>query len=621
MTFDHPWLDLAHFLTRSDVQARICDRLCAALRKDPVEFLGLALDRVMGRRVRAHNRLNALLGSRLRVLQPDSQNSGFHEGSQVFGTSQVPAVVLGVMVDASLAAANASIATTLKSMQPFRRAIARVSIITPALVSDDRASARGRGICRLSGWSPSVHATAAQALHILLQDTAITHVLLVRAGHMVNPEGIRILLAAARSSAHVVYGDECMSWPTGSLMLPLVKGAWDEEQFMATGFAEACVLVNAEAARRCDGMQDAPMGAEVRELLLRLAHEHGADRIIHMPTVISRYHPQTYMPLPGKTREQVEEARMQVAASHLARSGACAELALQKKEGAGSIIRIRRKAGKRAPLATIVVPTRDRLDLLQPCISSIRQMTRHVPYQILVVDNGSIERQTLDWLREQQQQGILDVLRDDGPFNFSRLNNRAACEAQGDILVFLNNDTEVLAPDWLQALLAQAMRPEVGAVGAKLLYPNGTVQHAGVCVDMKNAPYHVHQFMPSSHPGYMHRLRMPQRFLAVTAACMAVQRRKFLAVGGFDEKGLPVTLNDIDLCLKLEQRGWQNIWEPAALLLHKESASRARDRLPSQRQRWLKELRIFRQRWQECYPTDPYCPPQMRTSGGALPSR
>jgi GT2 family glycosyltransferase len=198
-----------------------------------------------------------------------------------------------------------------------------------------------------------------------------------------------------------------------------------------------------------------------------------------------------------------------------------------------------------------------------------------------------------------------------GPFNFSALNNAAARLANGTVLGFVNNDIEVIEPDWLSELVSHAVRPGIGAVGARLLYATGLVQHAGVIVGLGGLAGHAHRFFAPDHLGYMHRLQTPQYLSAVTAACMVVERAKFEAVGGFDEDDFPVALNDVDLCLRLRERGWENFWTPYATLYHKESASRAHDSSRTRRAAYKRECQNFRARWAHVIADDPYYNPNL----------
>lgn len=262
-----------------------------------------------------------------------------------------------------------------------------------------------------------------------------------------------------------------------------------------------------------------------------------------------------------------------------------------------------------APRVTIIVPTRNGTELMNACIGGLLTRTAYPAFDIIVCDNGSDDpallRRFADWSRDPR----FRLLPCPGPFNYSAINNRAAREAKGDILLFLNNDTEIRDPDWLREMVSHAIRPEIGAVGARLLFPSLRVQHAGTVLGL--AGIAGHDMLHSRHKshGPHDLLRLTRRVSAVTAACLAVRREAFLAVGGFDEDGLRVAYNDVDLCLKLRASGLHNLVTPHAELLHKESATRGDDMSPTHRARWEKERATMRARWGDALLSDPYYSP------------
>ncbi len=261
------------------------------------------------------------------------------------------------------------------------------------------------------------------------------------------------------------------------------------------------------------------------------------------------------------------------------------------------------------PPVTIIVPTRNRLDLLRTCLEGVAA-TDYPDLDVIVVDNDSDDPDTLAYLA-QLDPARHQVLRHSGAFNFSAINNRAADIARGRLLCLLNNDIEVIAPDWLSIMAVQAQRDDVGAVGARLLYPDGRIQHAGVVIGVGNAAGHAHRFVHADDEGYFHRHRLPQFTSAVTAACLLVKRERFLAVGGLDEQNFAVAFNDVDLCLRLNQRGWQSFYEPRATLIHHESVSRGLDRDPVGAARFAGELAALQRIWKTDEIVDPWHHPQL----------
>ncbi len=261
------------------------------------------------------------------------------------------------------------------------------------------------------------------------------------------------------------------------------------------------------------------------------------------------------------------------------------------------------------PLVSIIIPTRNHVDLLRTCLDGVVAATYpHV--EVIVVDNDSDDGETLAYL------AALDharhrVLPFKGAFNYSAINNAAVAHARGELLCLLNNDVEMIEPDWLEIMATQAMRPEVGAVGARLLYPDGRIQHAGVVIGVGNAAGHAHRFLRPEEEGYFHRHSLPQFTMAVTAACLMVKKDKFLTVGGLDEQNFPVAFNDVDLCLRLNQQGWQSLYEPRATLIHHESVSRGFDKDPVGAARFAGELAALKRLWQTDRIFDPYHHPYL----------
>jgi GT2 family glycosyltransferase len=261
------------------------------------------------------------------------------------------------------------------------------------------------------------------------------------------------------------------------------------------------------------------------------------------------------------------------------------------------------------PLVSIIIPTRNGLDLLRTCLQGVAA-TNYPDIEVIIVDNDSDDPATLAYLADQERAGV-HVLRHAGPFNYSAINNRAVAQARGQLLCLLNNDIEVLSPDWLAIMATQALRDDVGAVGAQLLYPDGRIQHAGVVIGVGNAAGHAHRFVQPQAEGYFRRHALPQFTAAVTAACLVVAKDRFLAVGGLDEANFAVAFNDVDLCLRLNSQGWQSLYEPRAVLIHHESVSRGLDRDPVGAARFAGELAALRRLWKTDSIVDPFHHPHL----------
>jgi GT2 family glycosyltransferase len=260
------------------------------------------------------------------------------------------------------------------------------------------------------------------------------------------------------------------------------------------------------------------------------------------------------------------------------------------------------------PLVSVLIPFRDKPELLQTCVSSILKKTLYANYEILCIDNGSTQSATHDLINElQRRDKRVRVVRHDVPFNYSEINNFGASQALGEHLLFLNNDTEVIAPEWMGAMLEHSQRPEVGVVGAKLLFDDDTIQHAGVIIGPAGFAGHVHSFIPADDPGYAGRAQMIQNFSAVTFACAMTRKDVFKQVGGLNEIDLCIALNDVDYCLRTREAGYLVVYTPYAVLHHYESKSRGYENTPEKQARFEKEIDYFQKRHAKILMTgDPY---------------
>jgi GT2 family glycosyltransferase len=365
-------------------------------------------------------------------------------------------------------------------------------------------------------------------------------------------------------------------------------------------------VLRTDLARAAGGFRTGYEGSQDHDLFLRCAALLGPEQVVHVPKVL--YH---WRAIEGSTalersaKDYAAEAGLRAVVDHLrgAAPGATAE------HLAHGHYRVRWPLG-RAPRVDIIIPTRDRLELVRPCVESILALTDYDDYGILLVDNQSSEPDTLAWMAGIARHPRVRVLGFDAPFNFSAMNNRAAAASGADVLCLLNNDIEVIDAGWLRELASQAMRPGIGAVGALLYYPDRTIQHAGVILGIGGVANHVYAGAPQGHPGLCARALVAQNLSAVTAACMAVKRERYLGIGGLDER-LQVAFNDVDFCLRLLEAGYRNVWTPFAQLLHHESASRGRDEEGPGRERFLGEARYMEERWSEVLRADPAWNPNL----------
>jgi GT2 family glycosyltransferase len=259
------------------------------------------------------------------------------------------------------------------------------------------------------------------------------------------------------------------------------------------------------------------------------------------------------------------------------------------------------------PEVAVVIPTRDGAKLLRECFAGLQEKTDYPSFETVVVDNGSTAPDAVRLLQRIAASPRTRVIQHPGLFNFSAMSNVGARATEARVLLFLNNDIAMLDHDWLKAMVRWVIKPDIGVVGAKLLFPNGRLQHAGVVLGFGGIAGHVYRHLPKDHRGYLDQLTVAHEVAAVTGACMAIERSKFEAVGGFNAQHLPVDLNDIDFCLRIAEQGWTNIWIPQATLIHHQSATRGIDRDPFVLYR--KERAYFVERWAHVIRDDPYFHP------------
>jgi GT2 family glycosyltransferase len=238
-------------------------------------------------------------------------------------------------------------------------------------------------------------------------------------------------------------------------------------------------------------------------------------------------------------------------------------------------------------------------------MATVSAKTEYPSFEIIIVDNASDDPATLNLLEQVSSEPDVRVVRYDAPFNYSAINNLAAGHARGDLFCFLNNDIEVIDGSWLSEMVSHAIRPEIGAVGAMLLYPDNRIQHAGVLLGPGGVANHAFCGLPAEAPGYFNRARLTQNYSAVTGACMVVRKQVFNQVGGFNEQDLPIAFNDVDFCLRVRAAGYRNLWTPFARLCHHESISRGSENTPEKQKRFAREIDYMRQKWGPVLDDDP----------------
>ncbi len=411
----------------------------------------------------------------------------------------------------------------------------------------------------------------------------------------------------ATPNLDLVYADDDEVDPAGKRASPNFKGGWDSERFLLQDYVSRFCALRADLVRRVGGWRPGYEGSEDYELLLRCMAEIEAKRIGHVPFVL--YHARRRPPPNGSgAMSVVEDSKLRAVADHFS---AARSLSTVERGSVPGVVRVRYPLPEPAPPVTLIIPTRNAAELVRRCIESIVARTAYPSYEILLVDNESDEARSTTYFRDLEASGKIRLLRFEGAFNYAAINNFAARHASGAILGLLNNDTEVINGEWLSEMVSLVTRTEIGAVGAKLLYPDGTVQHAGIVMGLHGTVGHLHQRTPKESAGYCDALVVAREVTALTGACLLVRRSVYEEVGGLDQDDLAVTFNDIDFCLKLRSRGYRNIWTPHALLYHHEAATRGPDDSPEKAARFGAEWAHMRAKWGRQLDDDPFYSPNL----------
>ena len=446
----------------------------------------------------------------------------------------------------------------------------------------------------------------AETWYAALRSSASEFAVLVSPWVSLRPHALFLIARAIdrHPDAVLIYGDEDAIDESGSRYDHYFKPDWNEALLRSQNYLGDLVCFRRSRALAVGGCPEEPDGDCAWELFLRLTADASPTAICHLPFVLS--HRRTAARVASGNRRQ------EVARALERRLAGVGEQAQVEPAGEASY-RTRYSLPDEPPAVTIIVPTTCRLEFLRPCLDGILNRTSYPKLEVLVVVNGMRVNTTKQWkyLEEIAALPCVCVLfNDDRPYNFSKTNNWAAEQAKGELLCFLNDDTEVIATDWLSTMTGHVLRDRVGAVGAMLLYPNGRIQHAGVVLGAGGVAAHTYRSMPGGIRGYHDRAVIDQDVSCVTAACMLVRRDAFLSAGGFDE-ALAVAFNDVDLCLRLREAGWRIVWTPGARLYHKESASIGRHETAEGEGQWMFEWNRIRSRWGTQLMSDPQYSPNL----------
>lgn len=393
--------------------------------------------------------------------------------------------------------------------------------------------------------------------------------------------------------ADIVYTDEDkVTADLAEHYQPHLKPDFNLDLLRSNNYICHFLVVKKSLIKKAGGFRKEFDGAQDYDFVFRCAEQ--AEKIAHVPRIL--YHWRTHSASTADnpaSKMYAYDAGKRAIEGNLARTGTPGTVEQTKDFGFYHV----EYPVQGEPLVSILIPNKDHRETLENCIRSIKEKSTYKNYEILVIENNSREQETFEYYRRLEQEGVR-ILRWEKPFNYSEINNFAARQAKGEYLLLLNNDTRVITPGWIQGMLGNCQRREVGITGAKLYYPDNTVQHAGIIIGIGGIAGHAFLNLPRSRSGYLHKASIQMDYSAVTAACMMVKRKVYEELGGFEEK-LAVAFNDVDFCLRARQAGYLVVYNPRVELYHDESKSRGAEDSPQKVRRFQEEIEFMRSRWIE----------------------
>ncbi len=444
---------------------------------------------------------------------------------------------------------------------------------------------------------------------------------------MLSPYALYENAKVINESPHVkiIYSDEDKIDEKGKRFSPYFKSDWNRDLFFSQNYINHLTVIKKDIVRKVGRFRKGYEGSQDYDLLLRCLKYVKDEEIFHIPKILYHWRavkgstaldpnekefatisgikalkdffvsqnenveiiqgliPHSYKviyPIPGKSFKELIKP-------YISLSSLNKRIYLNTSS--------EKIKGKR-PLVSIIIPTKDKIEYLKKCIDSIIEKTKYTNYEILIINNNSIEKETFDYFDIIKSNRHVKILDYSIEFNYSRINNFAVSYARGDILVFMNNDVEIISENWLCEMIQHNLRNDIGVVGAKLYYENNTIQHGGIILGIGGVAGHAHKYFNKEEDGYFGKLKLIQNYSAVTGALMSVRREIFEEVGGFEEE-LAVAFNDVDFCLKVLDKGYRNLWTPYAEAFHYESVSRGAEDSPEKIKRFNKEVEYMKKKW------------------------
>ena len=420
------------------------------------------------------------------------------------------------------------------------------------------------------------------------------------------------LLTEREPQLDIIYSDEDWLNDEGRRLMPRFKTGWDPEAQLGRDLLGRFCLMRREKVAALGGIRPDRAPAHHYDLHCRLAYSISPTAIRHIPEVLYHRRP----PFSEEREELARALDSYTKSARLIAQSAASNFCGKPVEVTGAplasfITRVHWPLPERPPMVSVLIPTRDRAELVRVCARGVLQETDYPSLEVLILDNDSQESETANLFDELSKDPRVRILSMPGAYNYARINNLGAAQATGEILVFMNNDIEVIGVGWLCEMVSHALRPDVGCVGAKLLYADRYLQHAGIVLQEGPMAMHVFRRMHANDLGHDAQLAGVRSYSAVTAACLAVRSAVFQEVGGFDEVRLQIAFNDVDLCLKVDEHGYRNICTPFEPMFHLEGASRSPNNTPEKRAQEKYEVKCLAQRWSDRFKDDPFSNPNI----------
>ena len=422
-----------------------------------------------------------------------------------------------------------------------------------------------------------------------------------------------VKLLNEKQDLEFVYSDEDKIDKKGCRADPFFKPNWSPDMLLTCNYLCHFTVIKHDLMDKAGGFLEGYDGSQDYDLFLRTTEHLDETKIAHIPKIL--YHWRT---IPSSASSSISAKPYAFAAARKALRDAMTRRGIEIDDVLDGIFdgthRVKYKLDA-FPKVSIIIPTKDKADLLKKCIDSILTKTCYFNYEIVIIDNQSDDDKTFDYLDEIKNNPKIRILNYSKLFNYSAINNYAVSKCNSEYVLFLNNDTEIISEEWLSSMMEHAQRHEVGAVGAKLLYPDGSIQHCGVIIGgFGDTPVAGHLYKHAKGSGKFGIIDMVRNYSAVTAACMLTKKSIFEEVGGFDEDNLTIAFNDIDYCLKLRRRGYLIVYTPYAKLYHYESMSRGYEDTPEKTERLSRESEFMRMKWMNVIDKgDPYYNSNLRS--------